>query len=66
MHTLADVALGQPSFSPIADDGQALYVSGLLALRDGDSQEAVTLLTRRCACDRRIPACGATSCGRCW
>lgn len=46
MHILTDVALGQPSFPPIADDGQALYVSGLLALRNGDSQEAVILLTQ--------------------
>jgi tetratricopeptide (TPR) repeat protein len=46
MHILADVALVQPSLPPIADDGQAIYVSGLLALRNGDGQEAVMLLTQ--------------------
>ena len=45
MHIVAD-ALGQPSVPPIADNGQALYVSGLMALRNGDAQEAVTLLTQ--------------------
>lgn len=46
MHILADVALSQPPLQPIADDGQALYVSGLRALRNGDGQEAATLLTQ--------------------
>ena len=46
MHTLADSGLARPYPQSIADDGQALYVSGLLALRDGEAEEAVTLLTQ--------------------
>ena len=43
MHTLVDHALAQP---PVVDDGRALYMRGLLALRNGDAEEAATLLTR--------------------
>src|ERR1700693_2211015 len=53
MHGLADMTLAQPSCTPIPDDGQALYVSGLLALRNGDTEDAVTLLTQAL---RRRPA----------
>ncbi len=42
-----------PAHSSIADDGQALYVSGLLALRNDEAEEAVTLLTQAV---RRQPA----------
>jgi Flp pilus assembly protein TadD len=48
MHTLMDDARAQHSALPAAppDDGRALYVQGLLALRNGDAEEAATLLTR--------------------
>ncbi len=46
MHTAADMGLAQSCPSSDADDGRALYVSGLLALRDGEAEDAVTLLTQ--------------------
>jgi Flp pilus assembly protein TadD len=48
MHSLMDGALSQPSPLPgtTADDGRALYVRGLLALRGGDAREAASLLTQ--------------------
>jgi tetratricopeptide (TPR) repeat protein len=46
MHTLADPGLAYPCPPSIADDGRALYVGGLLALRNGEAEEAVTLLTQ--------------------
>jgi Flp pilus assembly protein TadD len=49
MHILMDGALTQsspPSIASPPDDGRALYVQGLLALRDGDAAEAATLLTQ--------------------
>ena len=49
LHSLMDGAPAQPSLPPVAtppDDGRALYVRGLLALRSGDAQEAALLLTR--------------------
>ncbi|MGD0107892.1 MAG: tetratricopeptide repeat protein, partial [Rhodopila sp.] len=56
MHTLMDGALAQ-SFRPPEpappDDGRALYVQGLLALRNGDAEEAASLLTQAL---RRQPA----------
>jgi Flp pilus assembly protein TadD len=53
MHTLTDSALPQPSAPPPPDDGRALYVEGLTALRDGAMEEAVSLLTQAL---RRQPA----------
>ena len=53
MHTLADPGLAYPCAPSIADDGRALYVSGLLALRNGEAEEAVRLLTQAL---RRQPA----------
>ena len=53
MHTLTDLGLAQPCPRSIADDGQALYVSGLLALRNDEAEEAVRLLTQAV---RRQPA----------
>ena len=32
--------------APELDDGRALYVQGLLALRNGDADDAISLLTR--------------------
>lgn len=52
MHTVMDRAVAQPS-SPPTDDGRELYVQGLLALRDGEAGDAVSLLTRAL---RRQPA----------
>jgi Flp pilus assembly protein TadD len=51
MHSLADGALlASPVVSPVseapADDGQTLYVQGLLALRNGDAERAALLLIR--------------------
>jgi tetratricopeptide (TPR) repeat protein len=43
MHSVMDRVTAQPSSPPI--DGTVLYVWGLQALRDGDPQEAVALLT---------------------
>lgn len=56
MHTLMDSALAQtfrPPESGPPDDGRALYVQGLLALRNGDVEEAASLLTQAL---RRQPA----------
>ena len=53
MHTFADLRPAEPCPPSIADDGQALYVSGLLALRNGEAEEAVTLLAQAL---RRQPA----------
>ncbi|HEX4365221.1 MAG TPA: tetratricopeptide repeat protein, partial [Rhodopila sp.] len=47
MHTLVDHKLAQPRAAPgEADDERALYMRGLLALRNGDAEEAASLLTR--------------------
>jgi Flp pilus assembly protein TadD len=46
MHTLVDHTLAQPFTPPEADDERALYMRGLLALRNGDAEEAVSLLTQ--------------------
>ena len=46
MHSLMDIARSQPSFIPLEEDGQALYVQGLVALRNGETEEAISLLTR--------------------
>jgi tetratricopeptide (TPR) repeat protein len=46
MHTLGDHRLAQPFALPEADDERALYMRGLLALRNGDAEEAASLLTR--------------------
>ena len=42
-----------PQVPPSLDDGQALYVQGLVALRDGDAEEAASLLIHAL---RRQPA----------
>src|ERR1700735_417808 len=42
MHTLVDHALAQPP----ADDARTLYIRGLLELRNGDAEEAASLLTQ--------------------
>jgi tetratricopeptide (TPR) repeat protein len=46
MHSLTNPALAQPALPPIADDGRTLYVSGLQALRDGNTDEAIYRLTQ--------------------
>jgi tetratricopeptide (TPR) repeat protein len=48
MHTLMNGAPAQPCLLPLAapDDGHELYVRGLLALRNGDAEEAAYLLIR--------------------
>lgn len=46
MHTLVDRAPAQSFAAPGADDERALYMRGLLALRNGDAEEAASLLTR--------------------
>lgn len=48
MHTVMDGLPAQPSLLPGAadDDGQGLYVQGLLALRSGDAEGAASLLTQ--------------------
>ena len=46
MHSLTNLEPAQPALAPIEDDGRALYVSGLLALRDGNAEEAIGLLTQ--------------------
>jgi tetratricopeptide (TPR) repeat protein len=49
MYTLMDGAPAQPSPLPVAaplDDGRDLYVRGLLALRNGDAEDAAALLTQ--------------------
>jgi tetratricopeptide (TPR) repeat protein len=53
MHSLMNLALSQPALTPIEDDGRPLYVAGLMALRNGDADEAVLLLTQAL---RRNPA----------
>ena len=44
MHTLMDHPLALPFVPPEAGDGRALYIRGLLALRNGDAEEAAALL----------------------
>jgi Flp pilus assembly protein TadD len=44
MHSVMDRAAAQPSSPPV--DDRALYIRGLQALRDGDPQEAASLLSR--------------------
>jgi tetratricopeptide (TPR) repeat protein len=47
MHTVMHRAHAQPCLPPaLPDDGQASYVQGLLALRNGEAEEAVALLTQ--------------------
>src|ERR1700742_1541114 len=46
MHTLMDPRQTQPLVPPEADEGRALYIRGLLELRNGDAEEATSLLTR--------------------
>ena len=46
MHSLMDIARPQPSFIPLEEDGQTLYIRGLVALRNGEAEDAVSLLTR--------------------
>ena len=46
MHTLMDPPQSQPFVPPEADEGRALYIRGLLALRNGDAEEAASLLTQ--------------------
>jgi Tfp pilus assembly protein PilF len=46
MHTLMDQTLAQPFVPPEADEGRALYIRGLLELRNGDAEEAASLLTQ--------------------
>ena len=47
MHSLMDSARTQPQVAAAAgDDSRELYVQGLLALRDGDPEDAASLLTR--------------------
>jgi Flp pilus assembly protein TadD len=46
MHTLLDHGLAQPFVPPEPDDGRTLYIRGLLALRNGDAEEAAALLTQ--------------------
>jgi Flp pilus assembly protein TadD len=46
MHSLTDAAHTQPILPPMTHDGQALYVRGLLALRAGETLDAVSLLTQ--------------------
>jgi Flp pilus assembly protein TadD len=46
MPTLTDHALAEPFVLPEPDDGRTLYIQGLLALRNGDAEEAATLLTQ--------------------
>jgi Flp pilus assembly protein TadD len=53
MPSPTDGAVAERTFSPMADDGRALYVRGLLALRNGRPEEAASLLTRAL---RRQPA----------
>ena len=43
MHSVTDHTFAQPFAPP---DGRALYMRGLLALRDGDPEDAAGLLTR--------------------
>ncbi len=52
---LPDVAAptGPAPVADVPDDGQALYVQGLMALRDGDAEEAASLLIQAL---RRQPA----------
>jgi Tfp pilus assembly protein PilF len=52
MHVLADTTPTQPMFPAAPDNGQALYLSGLLALQNGDAAEATLLLTQAL---RRFP-----------
>jgi Flp pilus assembly protein TadD len=44
MHTLMDGSLAQPLLPPEAGDGRDLYVRGLLELRNGNAEEAASLL----------------------
>jgi tetratricopeptide (TPR) repeat protein len=53
MHSLTNTEHAQPAFTPVVDDGRTFYVSGLLALRNGDAAEAALLLTQAL---RRSPA----------
>jgi tetratricopeptide (TPR) repeat protein len=53
MHILTNTQPAQPAFTPATDDGRTLYLSGLMALRDGDAEGAALLLTRAL---RRSPA----------
>lgn len=46
MHTVMDRPPALLAFAPETEEGQALYVRGLLALRDGDAVDAVSLITR--------------------
>lgn len=46
MHGLTDTALAKPPAPPTADDGQALYVHGLFALKNNKAEQAVALLTQ--------------------
>jgi tetratricopeptide (TPR) repeat protein len=53
MHILTNTQPAQPAFTPIQDDDRSFYVSGLLALRNGDADLAALLLTQAL---RRSPA----------
>src|SRR6195952_4067728 len=46
MHILTEATPVQPSYTPPPDDGRTLYLSGLLALRNGEAAEAALLLTQ--------------------
>jgi Flp pilus assembly protein TadD len=55
MHSPTDTAVAEPTSPPAVDDGRALYVRGLLALRDGQPEGAVSLLTRALRCQPSHP-----------
>jgi Flp pilus assembly protein TadD len=46
MHILMDRPLARSFLPPETDEGRALYIRGLLALRNGDAEEAASLLTQ--------------------
>jgi tetratricopeptide (TPR) repeat protein len=46
MHILTNTQPAQPAFAVVPDDGRTLYMSGLMALRDGDADGAALLLTQ--------------------
>ncbi len=46
MQTLLDRPASQPALPPEGDDGRALYIRGLLALRNGDAEGAAGLFIR--------------------
>src|SRR3954468_22267040 len=63
MNPLTDGGLAQPL---LADSDRLDYRRGLVALHDGDLDQAVTFCDRRFRHTRAIPACAAISCGPCW